>query len=227
MAVPPPPPDSIQSLLIEYAPYGTSIIAAAVAVYAAVRNSQNNKRTIAITKINADRALDVARINADQAIRVSHTAKIAEFREKWLAELRRDIADFVGATEQVLNKWEEINGLPCETEEEVEEKDRRSREEQDALSNKARVLQWRITLRINPRESDTKGADDAFLATLNELWNPMLLGPPNTGRAAWTAKAELAIEQGRELLKREWDVTKRFPIFSDLPAPIPGERPTH
>jgi len=184
-------------------------------------------KSIEISKINADRALEAARINADQAVLVSHTAKIAEFRERWLAELRRDIADFIGAAERVLNKWEEINSLPCSTEEEAIEKDRRRIEEQEKVSNDARVLEWRIILRINPHDSQTKTADDAFLATLNELWNPTLFGPPATGRKAWTAKAQLAIEQGRELLKREWDVTKRFPILPDLRAPLPKERPKH
>ena len=167
---------------------------------------------------------NAARINADQAVLVSHTAKIAEFRERWLADLRRDIADFIGAAERVLSKWEEINDLPSSTEKEVTEKDRRRIEEQEKISNEAQVLEWRITLRINPRESGTKAADDAFLAALKELWNPMLFGPPATGRKAWNTKAQLAIDQGRELLKREWDVTKQFPIIPGLRAPLPRER---
>lgn len=227
MTVPPDPGTSLKNFLTVYAPYGTAVIAAIVAVFATIRNSQNMKKSIEISKINADRTLEAARINADQAVLVSHTAKIAEFRERWLADLRRDIADFVGAAERVLNKWEEINGLPSFTEEEVIEKDRRRIEEQEKVSNDARVLEWRITLRINPRESQTKADDDAFLAALNELWNPTLFGPPATGRKAWNAKAQLAIDQGRELLKREWDVTKRFPILPDLRAPLPRERPKH
>lgn len=227
MTVPPAPNASIQSFLTVYAPYGTAVIAAIVAVFATIRNSQNMKKSIEISKINADRALEVARINADQAVLVSHTAKIAEFRERWLADLRRDIADFIGAAERVLNKWEEINELPYSTEEEAIEKDRRRVEELEKVSNDARVLEWRIILRINPRESQTKAADDAFLATLNELWNPMLFGPPASGRKAWAAKVQLAIDQGRELLKREWDVTKRFPILPDLRAPLPRDRPSY
>ena len=225
MTAPLNPDASVQSLLLTFAPYGTAVIAAVVAVFATVRNSQNMKRSIEISKINADRALQAARINADQAVLVSHTAKIAEFRERWLADLRRDIADFVGAAERVLNKWEEIIGLPCSTEKEIVEKNRRRTEELAKVSNDARVLQWRITLRINPRDSNTKADDDAFLATLSELWNPTLFGPPETGRKAWTDKAQLAIDQGRELLKREWDVTKRFPALPKLLAPNPGERP--
>ena len=227
MTAQPNPDASVQSFFLTFAPYGSAVIAAIVAVFATIRNSQNMKKSIEISKINADRALEAARINAEQAVLVSHTAKIAEFRERWLADLRRDIADFVGTAERVLNKWEEINDLPFSTEEEVIEKDRRRIEEQEKVSNDARVLQWRITLRINPRESDTKADDDAFLETLNELWNPTLFGPPDTGRKAWTAKAQLAIDQGRELLKREWDVTKRFPIMPDLRAPLPRERPKH
>ncbi len=135
MTAPPTPDASVQGFLLTFAPYGTAVIAAIVAVFATVRNSQNMKRSIEISKINADRALEAARINADQAVLVSHTAKIAEFRERWLADLRRDIADFVGAAERVLTKWEEINGLPCSTEEEVTEKDRRRLEEQERVSN--------------------------------------------------------------------------------------------
>lgn len=70
----------------------------------------------------------MARINADPAVRVSHGAKTSEFREKWLAELRCDIADFIGAAEIVLHKWEQFNELPRKTEEEVTELDIRRAE---------------------------------------------------------------------------------------------------
>jgi len=136
---------------------------------------------------------------------VSHSAKISEFREKWLNELRRDIADFVGAAERVFRKWQEINGLPAE------EKERRERDELFPLANGARVILWRIRLRLNPRPNAFQADDTAFLASLDQLWNPGLFDP-RTAETAWLERADVAIEQARELLKREWDVTKRFPV---------------
>jgi hypothetical protein len=203
LLVPPPAP----SFWVQYSSYAVAVIAAIISASGA-----------ALSFIGAWRATQVAKINAHQAITVAHGAKIAEFREKWLAELRRDIADFVGAAERVLQKWEEINQLPFRTSRQVAEKDRRRIEEQEPLTNTARIILWRIRLRLNPRENETKAADDEFLAILEALWNPTLFNPSN-GRTAWYRQADRAIELGRELLKREWDVTKRFPI----PAPEPAE----
>jgi hypothetical protein len=96
-------PSATLGFFVTYMPNGTAVIAAVVAFISAVLNVLNSRQSTRIAKLNSDRTIDVARINADQAVRVSHGAKLSEFREKWLGELRRDIADFIGAAEMVLN----------------------------------------------------------------------------------------------------------------------------
>lgn len=139
-----------------------------------------------------------------QSARVSHTAKISEFREKWLNELRRDIADYVGAAAVVYRKWEEINDLPSD------EKGRREREELFPVANAARVILWRVRLRINPRENKNKLEDDAFLTSLLDLMDPGKVDPQNP-EWFWHQRADASVEHGREILKREWEVAKQFP----------------
>ena len=63
---------------------------------------------------------------------------------------------------------------------------------------------------MNPRPNAFKADDDALLASLDRLWNPGLFDPRNAG-TAWLEGAATAVEQARELLIREWQVTKRVP----------------
>ncbi len=174
------PPTTAPSAWTIYAPY----VASAVAISAAFLSAWTIRKTA----------------------RVSHAAKISEFREKWLNELRRDIADYVGATERVFRKWQEVNAIT-----DGEERDQAERTQLFPLANEARVILWRIRLRLNPRENQFKAQDDALLNSLNELWNPGLMNPQNP-EVSWHEHAAAAVEQAREILKREWDVTKRFPI---------------
>ncbi|WP_234729987.1 hypothetical protein [Acidocella facilis] len=137
---------------------------------------------------------------------VSHSAKISEFRNGWISDLRRDIADYMGAAEQWFRKWDEINFLPSE------EKTARERDELFPIANAARVILWRIRLRLNPRQNKFKAQDDILLQTLTDLLDPQKVGPKDQ-EASWHRLANVAIEHAREVLKREWQVTKRFPLF--------------
>jgi hypothetical protein len=135
---------------------------------------------------------------------VSHSAKISEFRQKWIDDLRKDTAEYIGAAEKWIRAWDESNLIDSH------EKGKREREEAFPLANSAHVILWRIKLRLNPRENKYKIEDDAFLRQLLDLLDPGKLAPDNF-YASWLKMAGAAVEQGREILKREWEVTKKFP----------------
>lgn len=150
-------------------------------------------------------AAAIALLAALAAAWIAHSAEISEFREKWLDGLRRDTSDYIGAAEIWYRKWDEINDLP-NTEKQVRERD-----EVYPIANAASVILWRIRLRINPRENQFRAQDEAFLDALGDLLNPGKVDPRNR-QSSWHKMADEAVEKGREILKREWEVTKRLPI---------------
>jgi len=42
---------------------------------------------------------------------VSRAIKISEFRQAWINDLRKDIADYIGAAERWFRKYDELNTL--------------------------------------------------------------------------------------------------------------------
>jgi hypothetical protein len=136
---------------------------------------------------------------------ISHATKISEFRQAWIDKLRKDIADYVGAAHQWIRKYQEINDLPASNQDERAAKERN---ELFPIANDARVILWRIRLRFNPRDNRYKGEDDALLRNLLDLLNPGRLPPERQTEATWIEIADSAVERAREILKREWEVTK-------------------
>ena len=116
--------------------------------------------------------------------------KISEFRQKWINELRADVAEFLGA----MRRYHDAESNAA-----VEE----LRYEADTIYN-------RIMLRINPRQSRNKKQDDEFLEALKAL---LKKGPEGSlsdeeAEKKWHNQFDRAMCQARELLKREWEVTK-------------------
>jgi hypothetical protein len=128
----------------------------------------------------------------------THQTKISEFRQQWINDLRVDIADYLGASRSWLEHYRARRGINL---------DRSLGEliEAEAKSlRRAKVILWRIRLRINPRPNPFKEQDDRFLSALE-----MLIAEESTIVSMWDAAAVQANDQGRELLKREWQVTKQ------------------
>ena len=113
----------------------------------------------------------IAAFAAFAAAWIAHSAKISEFRQGWINDLRKDIADYVGSSERWHRKYDELNEVP--------EKQERERKELFPISNEARVLLGRIEMRFNPRENRYRAEDDAFLQSLEDLLNPGKLDPSN------------------------------------------------
>ena len=138
---------------------------------------------------------------------ISRSTKISEFRQAWIDNLTKDISEFVGVAERWFRKFDEINGIPDA------EKILRKRDELFPIADEARVILRRIRLRFNPRSNQYKTEDDALLKHLADLLNPDLLNPdrlgPDNPEFRWHTLADQAVEHAREVLKREWEVTKR------------------
>lgn len=131
---------------------------------------------------------------------LSRRTKISEFRQAWINDLRKDIADYVGAARKWNRSYEEINALDPNS----GGKAKREKDELFPLANEALIVLWRIKLRFNPRKNKYSAQDEKFLATLDDLLNPARLTPDR----AWADIASNAIDQAKHILKREWEVTK-------------------
>ena len=142
-------------------------------------------------------------IAAFAAAWISHSAKISEFRQAWIDGLRKDLAQYVGLAERWFRKWEEINLLPSE------EKGKREREELFPIANRARVVLGRIRMRINPEPNPNKQQDDELLRSLEDLLNPGSV-VPFSPLSSWPRLADLALNNARRTLKREWEVAKKI-----------------
>lgn len=141
--------------------------------------------------------------------RISRSIKISEFRQAWINDLRKDIADYIGAAHKWVRKYEQVNALV--EPEKQEEKERMEREELLPIHNKALVILSRIKLRFNPRKNPYKKDDDKFLVALDDLLNPRKLVSSDGSSldTIWFGLANEAIETARTILKREWEITKQ------------------
>lgn len=140
--------------------------------------------------------------------RISRSIKISEFRQAWINDLRKDVADYVGAAHKWVRKYEQINDI--EPDRQVE-KNRMEREELLPIHNEALVILSRIKLRFNPRKNQYKKDDDDFLTALDNLLNPGKLAPSSMSplETSWLGLANEAVEKARAILKREWEITKQ------------------
>jgi len=140
---------------------------------------------------------------------VAHTIKLAEFRQTWINDLRKDIADYIGLCRKWMRTYDDsddnLYGF------EMSDKKQKSKD-MFSIANDALVVLWRIKMRINPRENRYKLQDDQLIEALGDLLNPGKLTPTGSDlEAAWRKRAESAVDQSREVLKREWEVTKQLP----------------
>lgn len=152
---------------------------------------------------------------------VSWRIKISEFRQAWINDLRKDTTDYIGAAERWFRKYDELNDPDVDNATKVVH----DQEELFPIANETRVILRRIRLRLNPRaDNPDKTKDDAFLKSLDDLLNPGKLDPRQLD-SSWDGLAAHAVEQGREILKREWEVTKRGKWFGRPPLSALAQGP--
>ena len=96
-----------------------------------------------------------------------------------------------------MRKWDEINFFKSS--------EIRERQEAFPLSVEARTILNRVKLRFNPRaDNPDEIEDNRFLQSLLDLLDPGKLDPNNL-KSSWRKLADYAVEQAREILKREWE----------------------
>src|ERR1700757_3043787 len=173
------------SFWLAHANYGVAIIAATAVIIAAILSFISAWTTTRVARINANQATSVAATSAELAVRVSHGAKISEFREKWLGALRNDVTDCLGAAERWNRKWQEINDLSGTARIQV---DQLEQTQLFPLANQARMILRRLSMRLNPWENDFLSADNALLQSLGDLLNPGLNEPGVDPDTAWNRR---------------------------------------
>jgi len=132
---------------------------------------------------------------------IARQIKIAEFRQAWINELRKDIADYTGVAYRWFHKFHEIEELK------PEDRTDRMRQELVPIVNEASVILRRIKLRINPRDNVNKEEDDQLIQSLDDLVSISKLDPRQLA-TSWVQLCDVSVERAREILKREWEVTK-------------------
>ena len=147
---------------------------------------------------------------------LTRTVKISEFRQKWIDDLRADIAAYIGAAHLWIRLYEEYN-FSIEPDKRAEFEKSNSR----PVQNQAYIILYRIRMRINPLlSSPTRNEDELFLKSLDSLLDPHgLFGQPSM-EPYWIKRADSVAESARALLKREWEIAKKPPTIDWPPKAI-------
>lgn len=131
--------------------------------------------------------------------------KIAEFRQAWINDLRKDIADYIGAA----RKWHRAYEIFYAHPDDDKEQKARLFSEHYSISTDALVILHRIRLRFKPNPKPRDQSDVEFLESLAALLNPAKISPEGMAETNWMKLADDANRKAQVVLKREWDVTKR------------------
>ncbi len=133
---------------------------------------------------------------------LSHRVKISEFRQRWIDDLRKDITEYVGAARKWYRTYQQVNDSVL-----FKRDTPQQHNELSSIDSEARVILYRIRLRFNPRQNQYKIEDDSLLQKLDDLLDPKKISPLQR-EASWDKLASEAVDQAREILKREWEATK-------------------
>ena len=134
--------------------------------------------------------------------RLTHHVKVSEFRQAWINDLRKDIADYIGASWRWYWKYQELNELTPSS-----EKGSQEMQKMFSIRNEAFVILCRIKLRLNPNPNINKEKDDRFYQSLENLIDSGKLFPRNQS-TDWQRLVDIALGEAQQILKREWEVTK-------------------
>jgi hypothetical protein len=133
---------------------------------------------------------------------LAKNTKIGEFRQTWINDLRKDIAEYMSKAEELLTHY-------------VEQNDTIDQDKKKELIKTYEKLRYgvlevfrRIQMRINPEDDNPfKHEEEKFLEDLGKFRDINNFGLSNT-QAEWSKLADHTILEARRLLKREWEVIK-------------------
>lgn len=132
---------------------------------------------------------------------LARSLKISEFRQAWINSLRDDSAELIGLLGDAHEAGTRASGEFAATGGEI------WKTEFAPAVAKARTLQSRIRLRINPKPNKNSEADGRFLAALNHLVDGCI--DRSSLCSDFQTRMESFEAEARSLLKREWQITKR------------------
>ena len=124
---------------------------------------------------------------------MTRRAKVAEFRQAWINELRADISDYLAGLERYR--------VAYESSDDGERRESRIESAKDEI----RPVFYRIVLRMNPWPNANQKADEEFLGALKAVVDAKALPGRDEG---FDGRVQAAVTQAQDLLKREWEVTK-------------------
>ncbi len=147
--------------------------------------------------------------------------KISEFRQAWINDLRTDIAEYVGtcihwrvslaylaSLERKLKAPIPGGSLELTGQSTMQDDLNAIKEELDLLTLQSIKLLAKIKLRINPGTSQDECQDTAFLLSLEGFAPKDAESEKKADISVYEIRGEECIQQGRLILKREWEATK-------------------
>lgn len=123
--------------------------------------------------------------------------KISEFRQAWINDLRADISEYISKADEWVDSYLDAN---FETDQEKKAPLIKSMDQ--TKYHTFRILR-RIEMRFKPDDSD----GNELLADLLNLLDPSKLSE-HSAKVDWKAMADGVVLKARQILKKEWEVTK-------------------
>jgi hypothetical protein len=170
------------------------------AVYAATTSAHASKAIVQSSNVGWTTSLWIgfgAVLAALVTMFLGRQIKISEFRQAWINDLRADISEYISKADEWVDSYLEAN---CETDQ--EKKAPLIKSMNQTKYHAFRIFR-RIELRFKPDDKD----GNELLADLLNLLNPKML-PEHSAKAEWKDMADAVILKARQILKKEWEVTK-------------------
>jgi len=139
-------------------------------------------------------------IAAIVTVLISKQIKISEFRQAWINDLRKDIAECISKADEWIDIWVVHNSNLSNDEKAV------SAIKLDEIKYGSFEILRRIELRFKP--DDEQG--NLLINNLYSLFDPSKLSSPinENPKVVWTQLAHDTVLHARYILKEEWEVTK-------------------
>jgi len=132
---------------------------------------------------------------------ITKEQKTSEFRQKWIDEIRADIASLMGTLSHFSTKW-----LILKNKEDLESR-RKFLDDNISLINEMHVLLYRIELRLNPEN------DKDLIEVLNNI-DLMIKSPSKMNQdSEFENLTEELSSQSHKMLKTEWERVKNGEPF--------------
>lgn len=158
-----------------------------------VENLSNGGGSLFTTTLWGAAAVVVAAI-------IAREMKISEFRQAWINGLRDDISDYMSKAYEWMDLYIIFNGEPSQ------DKKAGMVPQLERIKYESFRLLSRVEMRFKPND----GKANALVGKLSDLLDPKAFGlSASHAGSSWRKLADEAVAHSRQLLKEEWEVTKK------------------